>query len=73
MNERNKFYTNRWLTPDDVAKPTTEGGFGIAKQTQSKMRMKRTIPFSKISSKFIRYDRLELDKWLEDHAVVSAR
>ena len=73
MNERNEFYTNRWLTPDDVAKPTIEGGFGIAKQTQSKMRMKRTIPFSKISSKFIRYDRLELDKWLENHAVVSAR
>ena len=40
-----------------------------ARQTQSKMRMKRAIPFSKVGG-FIRYDRLELDKWLEGHSVV---
>ncbi len=62
---------NRWMTPDDVALPTSEGGFAIAKQTQAIMRMKGTIPYSKISSRFIRYDRLELDKWLESHAVVK--
>jgi len=62
---------SRWLTPDDVAKPTNEGGYEIAKQTQAVMRMKGTIPYSKISSRFIRYDRLELDKWLESHAVVK--
>ncbi len=62
----------RWLTPDDVAKPTSEGGYGIAKQTQANMRMKGKIPYSKISSRFIRYDRYELDKWLESHAVVKA-
>ena len=59
----------RWMTIEDVAKPTTDGGFGIARQTQSKMRMKRAIPFSKVGG-FIRYDRLELDKWLEGHSVV---
>jgi hypothetical protein len=61
----------RWLTPDDVAKPTHEGGFDIPKQTQAKMRMNGKIPYSKLSSKYIRYDRLELDKWLESHAVVT--
>ena len=62
---------SRWLTPDDVAKPTNEGGYAIAKQTQAKMRMKGQIPYSKLSGRFIRYDRLELDKWLESHAVVK--
>jgi hypothetical protein len=62
---------SRWLTPNDVAKPTNEGGYDIPKQTQSKMRMNRTIPYSKISSKFIRYDRYELDRWLEEHAIVK--
>jgi len=62
---------SRWLTPDDAAKPTNEGGYAIAKQTQATMRMKGQIPYSKLSSRFIRYDRLELDKWLESHAVVK--
>jgi predicted DNA-binding transcriptional regulator AlpA len=38
------------------------------------MRMASTklrIPFSKIGGKFIRYDRLEIDKWLETHKVVG--
>jgi len=35
------------------------------------MRMNRAIPFNKIS-KFVRYDRLELDKWLEDNRVEVA-
>jgi len=61
----------RWLTPDDVAKPTNEHGYGIAKHTQAIMRMEGRIPYSKISSRFIRYDRHELDKWLESHAVVK--
>jgi len=63
---------SRWLTPDDVAKSTNEGGYAIAKQTQAIMRMNGRIPYSKISSRFIRYDRLELDKWLENHAVIKA-
>ena len=60
---------SRWLTPDDVAKPTNEGGFAIAKQTQAAMRMTGRIPYSKLSSRMVRYDRIMLDKWLEDHAI----
>ncbi len=55
-----------WLTPDDV-----EEGYEISKSTQSKLRMKRKIPFSKIG-KYIRYSRTELNKWLQDHAVEVA-
>jgi len=62
---------NRWLTPDDVALPCKDGGYDIAKQTQAIWRMDGRIPYSKLSSRFIRYDRLELDKWLESHAVVK--
>ena len=57
----------RWLSPDDFYKE-----FGISKSTQAKMRMKSNrlkIPFSKIGGKFIKYDRLLIDKWFEDHNV----
>lgn len=57
----------RWLNPDDLYKE-----FGISKSTQAKMRMKSNrikIPFSKIGGKFIKYDRLLIDKWFEDHNV----
>jgi predicted DNA-binding transcriptional regulator AlpA len=33
--------------------------------------MKKVIPFSKVGSKFIRYDRLEIDKWFEQHKIVG--
>jgi predicted DNA-binding transcriptional regulator AlpA len=59
----------RWLTPSDLQKE-----YGFSKSTQAKMRMASTklrIPFSKIGGKFIRYDRLEIDKWLETHKVVG--
>ncbi len=58
----------RWLSPNDLEK---DPDFLIPKQTQSKMRMQKRIPYSKIGNKFIRYDRLELNKWLENNAVVS--
>jgi len=54
----------RWLTPTDL-----EDEFGFAKSTQAKMRMNRKIPFSKLG-KFIRYDRNEIDLWLEEAKVV---
>lgn len=57
----------RWLNPDDLYKE-----FGISKSTQAKMRMQSSrikIPFSKIGGKFIKYDRLLIDKWFEDHNV----
>jgi hypothetical protein len=59
--------TKRWLSPDDLEKE-----YGFSKSTQSKMRMQSsnsTIPFSKVSGKYIRYDRVAIDKWLEEHQV----
>jgi len=69
--DMNQNILSRWLTPTDVALPTSQGGYAIAKNTQAQMRMKRTIPFCKFNS-FIRYDRLELDAWITSHTVVSA-
>ena len=58
-------YKKRWLSPVDM-----EEEFGISKSAQAKMRMQRMIPFSKVGN-FIRYDRNEIDKWLERHAIVK--
>jgi len=58
--------TKRWLSPDDLASE-----YGFSKSTQSKMRMQSNssnLPFSKVG-KFVRYDRVAIDKWLEDHKV----
>lgn len=60
----------RWLSPDDL-----EVIYGFSKSAQAKMRMasnSSTIPFSKIGGKYIRYDRIEIDKWLEAHQVQGA-
>ncbi len=60
-------YNKRWLNPSEL-----ETEFGFSKSSQAKMRMasnNSTIPFSKIGGKFIRYDRIAIDKWLEDHQV----
>lgn len=57
----------RWLTPLEL-----ETDYGIAQSTQAKYRMLMKIPFSKIGGRFIRYDRLQIDAWLENHQVVSA-
>lgn len=57
----------RWL---DISEFEEE--FHISKSAQSKFRMasnSSTLPFSKIGGKFIRYDRLLIDKWLEAHNV----
>ena len=57
----------RWLTPEEL-----EAEYGFSQSTQAKMRMANnssTIPFSKIGGKYIRYDRVAIDKWLEDHVV----
>lgn len=59
----------RWLTPTDF-----ELLFGVYKSTQAKMRMLKSesnLPFVKFG-KFIRYDRYEIDKWLESNKVVGA-
>lgn len=57
----------RWLNPDELA-----ADYGFSKSTQAKMRMtssSSTLPYSKIGGKFIRYDRVLIDSWLEDHNV----
>ena len=57
----------RWLTPSDL-----EAEYSFSKSWQGKARMTSnpsSIPFSKIGGKYIRYDRYEIDKWLEDHQV----
>lgn len=57
----------RWLSPSEL-----ETEYGFSKSTQAKMRMANnssTMPFSKIGGKYIRYDRIEIDKWLENHQV----
>jgi predicted DNA-binding transcriptional regulator AlpA len=59
----------RWLTPKELEKE-----YCFSQSVQAKMRMlssKKKIPFSKIGTKFIRYDRFEIDKWLELNKVIS--
>lgn len=63
--------SKRWLTPNELEKE-----YGFSKSTQAKMRMsvsKYKIPFCKISSKYIRYDRAEIDQWIEKHKVVGVQ
>ena len=55
----------RWLTPKELLEE-----FAFSIDNQAKMRMDKKIPYSKIG-KYIRYDREEINKWLEDHAVVK--
>lgn len=55
----------RFLTPDELLE---EYGFG--KKWQDKMRSKKLIPFIKLGG-YVRYDRQELDRWIEKHSVVS--
>lgn len=57
--ETSKTPLNRWLSPNDLVKE-----YGFSKSNQDKLRMKRKIPFSKIG-RYVRYDRLEIDNWLE--------
>jgi predicted DNA-binding transcriptional regulator AlpA len=61
----------RWLNPDEL-----EAEYSFSKSVQSKMRMasnSSTLPYSKIGGKFIRYDRVAIDKWLENHQVQGVR
>lgn len=72
INEMNlgtqKSVLKRWLNPSEL-----EAEYGFSKSSQAKMRMasnSSTIPFSKIG-RYIRYDRVAIDNWLEDHQVVG--
>ncbi len=57
-------HLKRWLTIEDV-----EREYGFSNNTQKRMRRLKKIPFSKVGKK-VRYDRLELDRWLEDNRAV---
>ena len=54
----------RWLTISDV-----EREYEFNNNSQKRMRRLKLIPFSKVG-KQIRYDRVELDRWLEDNRAV---
>ena len=63
----------RWLTIEELTKE-----YGFSKSTQYQLRKSEQIPFSQIkaSSKgnknngSVRYDRLLIDKWLEENRAV---
>ena len=57
---------NRWLTPESL-----EDEYDFKEATMSKYRMDGKIPFYKIGSKFIRYERNEIDDWIEHHKVTG--
>lgn len=56
-------HLKRWLTIADVANE-----YGFNNNTQKRMRRLKLLPFSKLGKK-VRYDRIELDKLLEDNKV----
>ena len=57
-------HLKRWLTIEDV-----EREYDFSNNTQKRMRRLKQIPFSKVGKK-VRYDRLELDRWLEENRAV---
>lgn len=56
----------RWLTIQGL-----EDMYDFKESTQAKLRMRKMIPFSKVGN-FIRYDVIEIDKWLENNKIVGA-
>ncbi len=68
QNRTSNIKPGRWLTPTQL-----EQEYGLCENTMSKYRMQKKVPFSKIGTKIIRYDRLKIDKWLEDHEVIGLR
>ena len=53
----------RWLSPKELASE-----FGLGLSTQAKLRMNNKIPYSKVGH-WIRYDRLDIDKWIENNKI----
>jgi hypothetical protein len=54
----------QWLNADEL-----ESEYGILKSTGAKMRMAKTLPYSKVG-KYVRYKRSEIDKLFSDAKVV---
>jgi predicted DNA-binding transcriptional regulator AlpA len=53
----------RWLNPKELYEE-----YGFTESNQAKLRMRRVIPFSKMGN-YIRYDRYEIDRWIESNKV----
>ncbi len=57
----------RWLSPKELE---AEYGFSLSWQAKARMASNNClIPFSKIGGKYIRYDKMQIDQWLENHQV----
>ncbi len=56
-------FDKRWLDPHEF-----ELLYNVKVSTQAKWRMLNRIPYSKIG-KFVRYDRLLIEKHFEKHAI----
>lgn len=54
----------RWLTPKQL-----EEEYGFSINRQARLRADKIIPYHKIGS-YVRYDRNEIDRWIEEHKVV---
>jgi len=61
--EESQHKQNRFMTPKQL-----EEEYLFSEANQSQMRMKKRIPYVKIGG-YVRYDRIEIDKWLEQNAV----
>jgi predicted DNA-binding transcriptional regulator AlpA len=61
----------RWLSISELKEE-----FGFSESWQAKARMsssKMGLPFCKIGGKFIKYDRNEINKWLELHMIKGVK
>lgn len=54
---------NRFMTPKQL-----EEEYSFSEANQAQMRMKKRIPYIKIGG-YVKYDRIEIDKWLEQNAI----
>jgi len=61
--EQAPLHSKRWLNSKELA-----ALYDISDSTQSRWRKDGILPYSKIG-KVIRYDRLAIDKMLEEHLV----
>ena len=59
-------HKKRWLTPEEL-----EIEYSFKEKTFVHYRAANKVPYSKIGTKLIRYDREKIDKWLENNEVVG--
>jgi len=62
-NDTQAITPKRWLSPTDLSNE-----YGFSKSMQSKLRMKKKIPFSKVGNKIL-YCRFAIDNWIEDNRI----